>query len=257
MAPSSAPLLGQAPGYAAAVKTPIAAAAVALVLAGCGANTATTDTQTLRMVDAPTGTTTTVKAEPAAATRVTRVVDGDTVVVSTGATVRLLGIDTPERGQCGYREATENMRRLTQGKAVTLTGGTTKDRYGRLVRYVGAGRVDAGLEQIKAGLATARYDSRDGYARHPKQDAYIAADKLAGNPYCKAPAKQPNPPPAPAAPTRQPPAVRTAEPVRPKPAAVYVKNCTDARARGLAPLTRGAPGYRSGLDRDGDGVACE
>ena len=38
---------------------------------------------------------------------------------------------------------------------------------------------------------------------------------------------------------------------------VYYANCTAARAAGVAPLHRGDPGYRSGLDRDGDGVACE
>ncbi len=37
----------------------------------------------------------------------------------------------------------------------------------------------------------------------------------------------------------------------------YFANCTDARAAGAAPLRRGDPGYRSALDRDGDGVACE
>ncbi|WP_228539744.1 excalibur calcium-binding domain-containing protein [Nocardia sp. XZ_19_385] len=38
---------------------------------------------------------------------------------------------------------------------------------------------------------------------------------------------------------------------------VYYSNCTEARAAGAAPLLRGAPGYRSELDRDNDGVACE
>jgi hypothetical protein len=38
---------------------------------------------------------------------------------------------------------------------------------------------------------------------------------------------------------------------------VYYANCTAARGAGAAPVRRGQPGYRSGLDRDGDGVACE
>jgi hypothetical protein len=38
---------------------------------------------------------------------------------------------------------------------------------------------------------------------------------------------------------------------------VYYQNCSEARAAGAAPLRRGDPGYRSGLDRDHDGVACE
>ena len=39
--------------------------------------------------------------------------------------------------------------------------------------------------------------------------------------------------------------------------AQYYPNCASARAAGVAPLRAGDPGYRAGLDRDGDGVACE
>ncbi|GAB2511919.1 excalibur calcium-binding domain-containing protein [Nocardia heshunensis] len=38
---------------------------------------------------------------------------------------------------------------------------------------------------------------------------------------------------------------------------VYYKNCTEARDAGAAPIRKGEPGYRSALDRDNDGVACE
>jgi hypothetical protein len=55
--------------------------------------------------------------------------------------------------------------------------------------------------------------------------------------------------PAPVAPAAAP---------APAPASgTYYANCSAARAAGAAPLRRGQPGYRSGLDRDGDGVACE
>jgi hypothetical protein len=37
----------------------------------------------------------------------------------------------------------------------------------------------------------------------------------------------------------------------------YYRNCSSARAAGVAPLHNGQPGYRSGLDADGDGIACE
>lgn len=37
----------------------------------------------------------------------------------------------------------------------------------------------------------------------------------------------------------------------------YYLNCAAARAAGAAPLYAGEPGYRSKLDRDNDGVACE
>jgi Excalibur calcium-binding domain len=38
---------------------------------------------------------------------------------------------------------------------------------------------------------------------------------------------------------------------------VYYQNCAAARAAGVAPINAGQPGYRAGLDRDNDGVACE
>lgn len=37
----------------------------------------------------------------------------------------------------------------------------------------------------------------------------------------------------------------------------YFPNCAAARAVGAAPILAGQPGYRSGLDGDGDGIACE
>lgn len=42
-----------------------------------------------------------------------------------------------------------------------------------------------------------------------------------------------------------------------EPADVYYASCAEAKRAGAAPLHRGEPGYRKGLDRDGDGVACE
>ena len=66
---------------------------------------------------------------------------------------------------------------------------------------------------------------------------------------------------APAAPVSEAPAqqVQQEAPVQQAPAqsSVYYETCADARAAGAAPLHRGEPGYRPGLDRDGDGVACE
>jgi hypothetical protein len=40
-------------------------------------------------------------------------------------------------------------------------------------------------------------------------------------------------------------------------AGTYYPNCAAARTAGAAPLRRGDPGYRAGLDRDDDGRACE
>ncbi len=86
------------------------------------------------------------KAKRAAA-RILRVIDGDTAKVKyiggNRATVRFLGIDTPEvfgREECGGREASRALKnRLPRGTRVTLISDTSqdlKDRYGRQLRYV-------------------------------------------------------------------------------------------------------------------------
>lgn len=62
----------------------------------------------------------------------------------------------------------------------------------------------------------------------------------------------PAPAPEPAQPGRQEEAPAPA----PEPE-VFYKNCAAARAAGAAPIYRGQPGYRSKLDADGDGIACD
>lgn len=41
------------------------------------------------------------------------------------------------------------------------------------------------------------------------------------------------------------------------PSNAYYRNCDAARSAGVAPIYRGDPGYRSSLDGDNDGIACE
>jgi len=38
---------------------------------------------------------------------------------------------------------------------------------------------------------------------------------------------------------------------------VFYSGCRKVRAAGAAPLYRGQPGYRAGMDGDNDGIACE
>lgn len=71
------------------------------------------------------------------------VIDGDTILLSNGESVRYLGIDTPEthhptKGlECYGPEATERNRQLVASKQVRLIKDQTdRDRYGRLLRYV-------------------------------------------------------------------------------------------------------------------------
>lgn len=74
--------------------------------------------------------------------KVTRIVDGDTLVARIGRRserVRLIGIDTPEIGACFSQDAKKAAQRLVGGRAIRLIGDrsqTRRDRYNRLLAYV-------------------------------------------------------------------------------------------------------------------------
>ena len=88
---------------------------------------------------------------------VTAIVDGDTIKVDVGGrveTVRYIGINTPEKGQPGYRQAVEENRKLVGWKAVRLeTDKQKRDRYGRLLCYVWAGNRFVNRELVKRRVA--------------------------------------------------------------------------------------------------------
>ena len=95
---------------------------------------------------------------------VTSVVDGDTLhaALADGATltVRLDGIDAPERGEPFSDRATRAARVLLLGKQVQLRG-TDVDRYDRLVARVLVDGLDSSLHLVRDGLAChfTRYSS--------------------------------------------------------------------------------------------------
>jgi hypothetical protein len=141
------------------------------------------------------------------------------------------------------------MERLVLGERVRLAASDAdRDRYGRLLRYVSVGKRDAGLQQIEAGLAIARYDSRDGYGYHPREDRYIAADRDAPNKRCGAPkprtvVESPAPDPTGGCAAGYSPCVPP-----------YPPDADCADVDGPIAVTGPDP---HGLDADGDGVACE
>ena len=95
--------------------------------------------------------------------RVSRVVDGDTIVVTVGAVserVRYIGVNAPEvhhprRGEeLGGREAATVNRALVQGRHVRLEMDVRpRDRYGRLLAYVWVGDVMVNAELVRLGYA--------------------------------------------------------------------------------------------------------
>ena len=207
-------------------------------------------------------------ARAAAVWTVTRIVDGDTIDVSKGdltERVRVIGMDTPERGECGYDASGAALAALVLGQPVVLSpgAGDDRDRYDRVLRYVDreSDSSDAGLALIDAGHAIARYDSRDGYGTHPREGAYVTADEAspqAAEAAACAAASPPPPAPAPFAPAPAPPAA-PAPHVAPAPAPAIGAhaNCDAVRAAVADPIRTGDPGWAPKLDRDGDGVGCE
>jgi len=68
--------------------------------------------------------------------RMAEIIDGDTGELSSGATVRYLGVDTPETGEPFYFEATRLNTELCLKKAVRLEYDHRKrDKYERILAY--------------------------------------------------------------------------------------------------------------------------
>ncbi|MEZ5382723.1 MAG: lamin tail domain-containing protein [Microthrixaceae bacterium] len=92
---------------------------------------------------------------------VVEVIDGDTLEVrrSDGQRerVRLIGINTPEQGECLAEEATERLRSLAGDTTVRMAADRTdRDGYGRLLRYLYADDVFLNEQMVADGLALAR-----------------------------------------------------------------------------------------------------
>jgi len=215
-------------------------------------------------------------AEPVDVTAlVLEIVDGDTIDIRDDdrgrLRVRVLGIDTPETVKpnapvgCWGQEATEFAKSTLLGQRVAVVTDPTQDRndrYGRTLAYlVRADGWDYSVEAARAGAAKSYVYGGVPVSHHAGITAAEgeARDALRGlwGPPCNGltgstdTLAQAAPAPFVGSP---PPAQGVSPPVS---SSVYFDNCRAARKAGAAPLHSGEPGYRSGLDGDGDGVACE
>jgi len=97
-----------------------------------------TQTSTPTYAETPTWTVT-ATLTPTDQALCVRVIDGDTIELSTGQHLRYIGIDTPEMTgpECYAVEATAKNRELAEGRMVRLEKDVSEtDRYDRLLRYV-------------------------------------------------------------------------------------------------------------------------
>ncbi len=112
---------------------------------------------------------------------VARVIDGDTIKLSSGEKVRLLNIDTPERGQHYWRESTARMKALAENMSVFLEADkTNRDRYGRLLRYVYRNDTMLNIVMVREGFARAYYIPPDDehYKEIMEEESYARERKL-------------------------------------------------------------------------------
>lgn len=214
---------------------------------------------------APETTTKTETKDNRITAKVTRVVDGDTIEVQIGnkkETVRMILVDTPETKKPNTPiqpfgpEASKFTKDTLEGKEVKLEKDVSeRDKYGRLLMYVWLGDqmfnemlLEKGLARVAVFPPDVKYVDKFREIQKKAQEAGIGIWSIENyareDGYHQEAAKKES---------------ATQAPEKPKsaPQNVYYKNCAEVRAAGKAPLHRVDPGYRSGLDRDNDGIACE
>jgi len=144
-----------------AAKIALMLGVLALSALGCGLLNPTTPppATTLPPTAAPSPT----PEDPAAGqtARVVTVIDGDTIDVLIDGEryrVRYIGINTPEREEVCYAEATAANAAWVEDRTVRLVRDVSEtDRYGRLLRYVYVGDVFVNAELVAGGYAEAGY----------------------------------------------------------------------------------------------------
>lgn len=115
--------------------------------------------------------------------RVKYVIDGDTLVLDSGVTVRFVGINTPELGHGKFKDeplASEAKhfveQKLEQKEVLLRTGVDNKDRYGRLLAHVitkDGLNIQSALLERGLGFAVAVGDNLS------LLDHYLRAEQLA------------------------------------------------------------------------------
>lgn len=202
---------------------------------------------------------------------VARIVDGDTVELSDGRTVRILGIDTPEihnGTQCWGPEASRFAEENLAGRNVRLVADPTQDAvdpYDRMLGYLVLPEgTNYSVLAAEAGAAFA-YTSGEPAQLTPQVTAAEAQARAAGRgvwgppcfgtkgpPPAPEPAPAPQPAPAPAPAPDEP--TSNCEPGYSPCVPAYPPdlNCSDVNG---PIIVTGSDPHR--LDGDGDGRGCE
>lgn len=99
---------------------------------------------------------------------VSKIIDGDTIRLENNQTLRLLGINTPEKNELYYQEAKDFLVQRIQNRTVQIeTFGVGK--YGRTLAYVFLDGRNVNAEILLQGLATLYYYDKDCYYESLKE----------------------------------------------------------------------------------------
>lgn len=194
---------------------------------------------------------------------VIEIIDGDTIKVSIdnkNESVRLIGINAPETVnpnkpiECFGKEATESLNKILIDRKVKLYRDRTqsdRDKYNRLLRYVNTNDgTDVGYVMIENGYAR-EFTYNSPYMKqtlYKKAELYAIGAKKGMWSFenCQNNIKQ----------TTSNKSFEL-DALGHYQTSTFYANCASAVAAGVAPIYRNTPGYREGLDRDLDGIACE
>ena len=86
---------------------------------------------------------------------VTKVLDGNSVLVEGGKEIKLLGIDADEEGEPCYKEAKQELQKLVLGKKTAMIKDINdKDGQGHFLRYLKVGNLNVNVELAREGLVS-------------------------------------------------------------------------------------------------------
>ena len=120
--------------------------------------------------------------------KVSRVIDGDTIKLRNGETVRYLDINTPETVhpskpiECYGPNSSDHNKKLVSGKTIYLfIGINSRDKYGRTLAYVYTDNSFVNGELVAEGFAEARSYEQPGILFRQLQELQdIAKSKTKG-----------------------------------------------------------------------------
>lgn len=81
---------------------------------------------------------------------VKRVIDGDTIELNDGTTIRYQGTNAPDSNEPYYKEATQENKKLVEGKKIKLEyDAYTSDKFGRILAYAIVDGKNISVELVK------------------------------------------------------------------------------------------------------------